>query len=80
MSTRRLVALAAALLVIGVVIDVAVGSSPVGFSAGVGLFGSATLILGSKWLGRVLLSRPEAYYADTDEPESKATSDAGRAD
>ena len=72
MSTKGLVVLGGVLLVVGVAVDVAVGSSPVGFSAGVGLFGSAGLILGSKWLGRVLLSRPEAYYPDTDEPEAKS--------
>jgi hypothetical protein len=71
-STRALVGVAAMLLVLGALADVAVGSSPVGFSAGVGLFGSVALILGSKWLGRRLLSRPEAYYAVTDEPAAKA--------
>jgi hypothetical protein len=72
MSTAALARLAVALLVVGAVVDVAVGSSPVGFSAAVGLLGSSALILGSKWLGRALLARPEAYYADTDEPEAKA--------
>ena len=70
MSTRTLVGGALVLLVLGALVDIALGSSPVGFSAAVGLFGSAALVVGSKWLGRHLLSRPEAYYAATDEPSA----------
>ena len=51
--------------------DLALGASRPGLIASLGFFGCVGLILGSKWLGKALLSRPDAYWADTDQPDEK---------
>lgn len=47
-----------------------------GFFAIFGALGCGVLIVVSKWLGRVLLVRPEGWYAEdaTAQPESRARS------
>lgn len=61
MSPRALL-LTAVALVVGVALDLLIGYSPFpGYGALLGLLGSVGIILGSRWLGR-LLARPEDHY------------------
>jgi hypothetical protein len=48
-------------LVAGLVLDLALGLTPL-VTAATGLLGSVALVLGAKWLGSRLLKRPESYY------------------
>lgn len=57
--------------VVSIGTDLALGATRPGLIAGIGFFGCVGLILGSKWLGKTLLSRPDAYWAETDQPDEK---------
>lgn len=65
-TVRQLLILTTVLYVIAIGVDLGIGSSPTGFSATVGLGGCVALVLGAKWLGKRLLSRPDTYYATTE--------------
>lgn len=65
MTDRRVVSITAVSLVIGVLIDLAVGAEPFpGYAALIGLVGCIAIILVSKWLGKVLIQRPEDHYPE----------------
>jgi hypothetical protein len=68
-TTRGLLGVAGAGLVVAVLADLALGASPPGVTAVIGLGGCVLIVVASKWLGAALLQRPEAYYVDTDHPE-----------
>ncbi|MEX0952892.1 MAG: hypothetical protein WDZ26_03580 [Nitriliruptoraceae bacterium] len=62
---RRAVVVTACLAVLAVVVDLLVGSSHVpGYSAAIGLFGCIVIVLVSRWLGAVLIQRPEDHWPD----------------
>jgi len=58
--TRPLLCIAA--FAVGLVADLVVGASVPGLTAVIGFGGCALIVLASKWLGKSLLQRPEAYY------------------
>lgn len=52
-----------AALVIGLLADLVTGYSPFpGYAAALGLGGCTLIIVGSKWLGKRFLQRPEDHY------------------
>lgn len=60
---RRPLVVTAVALVIGLLVDLATGYSPFpGYAATLGLGGCTLIIIGSKWLGKRFLQRPESYY------------------
>jgi len=67
---RRAIPPIAVLLVLGTIADVLIGYSPFpGYGAAIGLLGCATIVIVSKWLGTVLLERPEDYYPEETPPD-----------
>lgn len=66
MTRRPALVITAVAFVAGVVVDVAIGAtSPFpGYPAAIGLFGCIAIIIVSKWLGKLLLQRPEDYYPE----------------
>lgn len=67
---RRAIPPIAVLFVLGTAIDVALGASPFpGYGATIGLFGCIVIVVVSKWLGTVLLERPEDYYPQEAPPD-----------
>jgi hypothetical protein len=62
---KRAWAIIAVAAVAGLIADVLVDSTP-GQTAGTGFFGCVLIVYASKWLGRRLLQRPEAYYRGGD--------------
>ncbi len=67
---RRAIVPIAVLFGAGVLVDVFVGYSPFpGYGAAIGLFGCIAIVVVSKWLGAVLLDRPEDYYPDEVPPD-----------
>lgn len=61
---RRLPLVATAVaLVVGLLADLGTGYSAFpGYAAALGLGGCTVIIIGSKWLGKRFLQRPETYY------------------
>lgn len=67
---RRAIPPIAVLFVLGTIADVFIGYSPFpGYGAAIGLFGCIAIVIISKWLGTVLLDRPEDYYPDEVPPD-----------
>jgi hypothetical protein len=65
MSTANRVLIVVVASVIGVAIDLVIDYSPFpGYGVSIGLFGCMAIIIGSKWLGTLLLNRPGDYYPD----------------
>ncbi len=62
---RRAAVVTACLAAVAVLVDVLVDTSHVpGYSAAIGLFGCILIVLVSKWLGTVLIQRPEDHWPD----------------
>ena len=80
-GTRHVLVLVVVTFVLGIGADLALGASRPGLIAGIGFLGCVAMIYGAKWLGKALLSRPESYWAETDQPEvhDEALDDAGGA-
>lgn len=80
---RRAVLAVAGAFVVSMLIDLVVGYSPFpGYGASLGLFGCIAIVVVSKWIGKVLLDRPEDYYPEDVPPDVHpdllAASDATR--
>jgi hypothetical protein len=69
MSSLRLWLITFVALAVAVATDLALGTSPPGWVAVLGFGGCWLIVVGSKWFGKRLLQRPEAYWAETDHPE-----------
>ncbi|MFU8841723.1 MAG: hypothetical protein ACNA8R_13545 [Nitriliruptoraceae bacterium] len=68
--TRRALVPIAVLFVLGTAADLLIGYSPFpGYGAAIGLFGCIAIVIISKWLGEVLLNRPESYYPGERPPD-----------
>jgi len=62
---RRAAVATACLAAVAVLVDILLGTSHVpGYSAAIGLFGCIVIVLASKWLGAVLIQRPEDHWPD----------------
>lgn len=72
MTTRQIWVAVVAALLLGVTVDLVLDASRPGLIAGIGFFGCVGMVLGTKWLGRTLLQRPDTYWAETDRPEARS--------
>jgi hypothetical protein len=55
---------------VGIGLDLVIGYSPFpGYGVVIGLLGCMAIIIGSKWVGKLLLDRPRDYYADDAAPD-----------
>ena len=60
--TRKL-AVTAGVFLVAVIVDLIVGADVPGYDALLGFVGCVVIIIGSKWLGKKVIQRPESYYA-----------------
>ena len=72
MTRGRLLAVTAALAVVGVIVDLAMGADPPGYAVTMGLGACIGIILVSKWIGKVWLQRPDPAAL----PEQEGARDA----
>ncbi len=68
---RRLALTITAIAVpLGIGLDLVIDYSPFpGYGVVIGLLGCMAIIIGSKWVGKLLLDRPRDYYADDAAPD-----------
>lgn len=65
---RRKLAVIAGVFIVAVVVDLAVGADLPGYDAFLGFAGCVVIVVVSKWLGKKVIQRPEAYYAEVAGP------------
>jgi hypothetical protein len=68
---RRLALIVTAVAVpLGIGLDLVLDYSPYpGYGASIGLLGCIAIIIGSKWVGKLLLDRPPDHYPDDAAPD-----------
>jgi hypothetical protein len=68
---RRLALLVTVIAVpVGIGLDLVIGYSPFpGYGVVIGLLGCMAIIIGSKWVGKLLFDRPPDYYPDDAAPD-----------